>query len=857
MKRFKFILYAVVILTLGPAPAQAQSDAGFRRIEVYPPSVSLVGREARQQILVTGIRADRSTLDLTDRATVESANPSVARLDSGVVRPVADGAAMVRVRAGGYTVTIPVRVRAMRAHFHWSFENHVESVFSKQGCNTGACHGALSGKGGFRLSLRAFDPDADYLRLRTEGRGRRIARTHPADSLLLRKPSLSVAHMGGLRLRRDSLEYRVVREWIAEGANGPSPAGAMLTGLDVYPADRTLPPSGSQRLLVTARFSDGHAEDVTRWARYSSNEEPIAKVDDTGRITMAGRGETAVTVWYLGRVAFARVRVPFNTNDPRRLDRIKKIDTITSKDLKVRTDRTGHEITRVSRSTRPHLVNLVNPVKESSIDALIDSKLTELGLVSSGPCSDGEFVRRAFLDCIGTLPEPEETRRFLADLDPSKRRRLIDSLLDRPEFVDFWAYRWSDLLRVNRDLIGGKAAAAMHAWLRQGVAENLGWDRVAYQLLTASGSTDTDGPASFYRMGTKPEEFAETVSQAFLGIRVQCAHCHNHPFEKWTQTDYYRMANVFARVGRKEVDGIETVFTASTGEVNHPRFGRPLAPAAFDGPALPLSSPLDRREYLAKWVIAPDNPYFSRAIVNRVWKQFMGRGLVEPVDDMRLTNPASNEPLLRAVTADLVHSGFDLKRLMRQIMLSRAYQCSSSANALNRADDRYYSHYLSRRLGAETLLDAVCQVTGAPEKFKGVPAGLRAVSLPDTRVASSFLDTFGRPARQVTCECERNMEPNMSQALHLINASTLNDKIIVTNATLERLLASGPTTDALIDDLYLRCLCRRPTPSERRAVIDALFPAITNARDLVERRRQVFGDLLWALLGSPEFVYNH
>jgi hypothetical protein len=564
-------------------------------------------------------------------------------------------------------------------------------------------------------------------------------------------------------------------------------------------------------------------------------------VDDSGRITMRGRGETAVTVWYLGKVALCRVRVPFNTTKRDSLGRINKIYTITA-----------------TPSKRPYLVNLVNPVNDSSIDSLIDAKLGQLGLFPSGPCSDGEFIRRAFLDCIGALPAADETRRFLADRDPAKRRRLVDSLLGRPEFVDFWAYRWSDLLRVNRDLIGGKAAAALHAWLRERVARNAGWDRIAYALLTASGPADADGPASFYRMGTKPEEFAETVSQAFLGIRVQCAHCHNHPFEKWTQSDYYRMANVFARVARKEIDGIETVYTAATGDVANPRLGHPLAPAAFDGPSLPLDSTRDRREFVARWMIAPDNPYFARAIVNRVWKQFMGRGLVEPVDDMRLTNPASNEPLMRAVTTDFVRSGFDLKRLMRRIMLSRAYQRSSSSTTLNRADDRFYSHYISRRLGAETLLDAVCQVTGAPEKYAGIPLGARAVSLPDTRVASAFLDAFGRPARQVTCECERNMEPNMAQALHLINAATLNDKILAKGGTLAQLLQTDKPTGALLDDLYLRCLSRLPTQAERRAVRDALaLPAAQTPADSADRRKQVFADLLWALLSSPEFVYNH
>lgn len=825
----------VSVLPLAPTgPLQAGiPPAHVVRIAVTPASLLLDGRESRQLLLITGYRPDGSAIDLTDSALVESNNTHVILAENGTLRPVSDGAARIVVRAGGAVVTVPVVVQNTRKPFHWTFENHVESVFSKQGCNTGPCHGAGSGKGGLKLSLRAYDPDSDYFRLRTEGRGRRIVRARPRDSLLLKKPSLAEAHVGGLKLRRDSLEYRVVSEWIANGARGPSPNTPKLVRLGVFPTDRTLSRGSCQRLLVTACFSDGHTEDVTHWARYSSNEEPIARVDDTGKITMRGRGETAVTAWYLGKFAFARVRVPFNAVQAASIDKI---------------NRNGFSQT--------HPVDPVNPVKESPIDQLIEAKLSQLGLKPSARCTDGEFIRRAFLDCIGTLPAPEETRGFLADVRPGKRERLIEALLDRPEFVDFWTYRWGDLLRVNRNLIGGKAAAALQSWIRACVAGNVGWDRFASDVLTAGGPADADGPASFYRMGTKPEEFAETVSQAFLGIRVQCAHCHNHPFEKWTQSDYYRMANVFARVVRKDVDGVEIVFAGSTGDVSHPRIGRPLPPAAFDGPSASLTSVADRRTFLARWMIGRDNPYFARAVVNRVWKQFMGRGLVEPVDDMRLTNPASNEPLLQAVTRDFVESGFDLRQLMARIMRSRAYQRSAASATENAADDRFYSHYLARRVSAETLLDAVCQVTAIPEKFVGIPAGARAISLFDTKVASTFLDAFGRPARQVTCECERNMEPNMAQALHLINAATLNAKILAKDGTLARLLDAGASDDAIADNLYLRCLSRPPHAAERVALRSTLTAALAGV-DATETRRQVFADLLWALLSSPEFIFNH
>lgn len=813
---------------------------GLVRLAVVPTAPVLDGHEARQKLLVDGLRSDGSTADLTSGARFVSQNPRIVTVDGeGVLHPVSDGRATVTLQAGGRTVTVPVVVRNTRRPFAWSFVNHVESVFSRQGCNMGACHGAGSGKGGFRLTLRAYDPDLDYTRLRYEGRGRRVVRTQPSDSLLLKKPALLAPHVGGLRLRRDSLEYRVVREWIANGAVGPQTKEPRIAGLSVYPNERTLLPNAQQSLLVTARFTDGHTEDVTHWARYSSNDDPIARVDESGCVTMRGKGETAITVWYLGKVTFVRVRVPF-----------------------------------VALSSHP------SPVKPAgnSIDSLARQKQAQLGLAPSPLCTDAEFVRRAFLDTIGTLPMPEETRAFLTDRSSDKRNRLIDRLLDRPEYVDFWTYKWGDLLRVSRDLLGNKGMASLHAWVRQSVADNKPWDRFARELLTASGSASEGGPVNFYRMGTKPEEFAETVSQAFLGIRVQCAHCHNHPFEKWTQADYYRMANFFARVGKKgEGDG-EIVFAAATGDVMHPKLGRPLPPAAFDGPSLPLDALGDRRVFLADWMTSPCNPYFARAVVNRVWKQFFGRGLVEPIDDMRLTNPSSNDPLFAAVTQDFVAHGYDLKYLMRTILQSQAYQRSSAPNATNRNDDRFYSHYLPRRLTAESLLDALCQATGTPERFKGVPVGSRAISLPDTRVDSTFLDIFGRPARQVTCECERNMEPNMAQALHLINANLLNSKITAKGGTLEHLLKSAEnakgtnsvsnndsthTDNELLDTLYLTALCRFPTPAERTAVQHALAsmpPAPAKGEKAMDRqtlRGQVFADLFWALLSSPEFVFNH
>jgi hypothetical protein len=830
----QLLLWLCFLATLSGAVCAQKtttSAPAIVRLEIVSRAPVLDGPKARQRLLVNGIRQDGSVVDVTETAQFVSSDAKTTRVEESVAFPVADGTATITAKVNRFTATTTVVIRNTHKPFRWSFENHVQSVLSRQGCNMGICHGGQSGKGGFKLSLRAYDDAADYERLRHEGRGRRLNLLAPDASLLLRKPSLGVAHVGGMRLPKSSWDYGVLRDWISAGAYGPKNGTPQLVRLDVTPNERTLSPNATQRLLVTARFSDGHTEDVTHWAKFSSNEETLARVTEAGRVTMRAHGEAVINVWYLGKVTFARFIAPF----PNRIDLAK--------------------YKKVPRST--------------FLDDHINHKLAQLQLWPSELCTDSEFIRRAFLDTIGVLPAPEETRAFVADRAPDKRNRLIEALLERPEFVDRWTTVWGDLLRVNRDLLGDKGMWNLYLYLRQSVAQNKPWNRLVRELVTANGSPSESGPANFYRLGSRPEEFAETVSQAFLGIRVQCAHCHNHPHEKWTQSDYYRMANLFARVGKKGEGDTQAIFTASEGDVDHPRLRRPLPPAAFDGPTLALDSPRDRREFLADWLAAPDNPFVARSVVNRVWKRFMGRGLVEPVDDMRLTNPASNEPLLAALTKDFVAHNFDLKHLMRTILRSRAYQLSARPNATNRADDRFYSRCLPRRLTAEQMLDALCQVTGQPEKFPGLPSGTKASALPDTRIASSFLDSFGRPARQVTCECERNTEPSVAQALTFINGTTLNAKISASGGVLDRLLDSGKTDAAILTELYLSALSRPPSDAEKTVFSTALTAALPTALapksadgkaqppDTRAVRFQVFGDLLWALLSGPEFQFNH
>ncbi|HTE18305.1 MAG TPA: DUF1549 and DUF1553 domain-containing protein, partial [Armatimonadota bacterium] len=571
--------------------------------------------------------------------------------------------------------------------------------------------------------------------------------------------------------------------WIAAGMPGPSAKDPSLVRLEVFPNERTMTPKAGQQLAVLAHFNDGHVEDVTNWARYASNEEAIARVDEAGMVTTDGVGETAITVMYLDKVTFARVTVPFPNN-----------------------------VSTAQYQSVP---------RANYVDGHVLTKLQKLRILPSDLATDEEFVRRVYIDAIATLPKPAEVRAFLADTNPNKRAKLIDELLDRPEYVDFWTYKWGDLLRVNRETLTEKGMWAFYSWVQQNVAQNTPWDKMAYEVLTANGSNFSDGPSNFYRISRTPEDLTETVSQAFLGIRVQCARCHNHPFEKWTQADYYKFANLFSRVNRKTGDHPSdlTIATAAGGEIAFPKTGKPLAPTPYDGTPMAADSKEDRRVYLAQWLASPKNPYFVRSIVNRVWRHFMGRGLIEPVDDLRATNPASNEPLMAALSADLVDHKFDLKHLMRQIMNSRTYQLTSKPRPENKKDDRQYSRYFVKRLTAEQLLDAICQVTGQPEKFPGLPAGYRAAQLPDTRVANYFLDVFGRPPRQITCDCERAQEPNMAQALHLINGAGVNQKISAGGGIVDTMLKANKKDPEMVEELYLTCFGRMPTKAEMDAAL--------------------------------------
>jgi hypothetical protein len=793
------------------APLLAQS------LKVLPPAVTLAGPEARQQLIA---EATVSTYqqDLTKTAEWSSSDIKVATVDAtGSVKPVGDGEALITARAKGQSATVKVTVKGTKAPFMWSFRNHVIPVMTKMGCNQGACHGALAGKNGFKLTLRGYDPEVDYDTLTRQAMARRISIADPAASLILQKASFAIPHGGGKRFPKESLEYRVIKEWIDAGTPPPSAGDAQITGLEVYPALATLKPGDEQQLMVRASYSDGHTEDVTRWVKFSSNNEGVATVDDWGRVKLNGSGEAAVTLWYSSRVLYARVASPYPNQ--------------------VAADAYN------------------NFQRRNYIDDNVIAKLRALNIAPSKIADDATFVRRAYLDAAGVLPTAEEVEAFLADKSADKRAKLVDSLLEREEFFDYWAYKWSDLLLVSSRKLRSSGMWTFYNWIRESVKENKPWDRFARDIFTASGSTRQNGALNYFVLHKDTIDLAENVTQAFLGQRITCARCHNHPLEKWTQTQYYQMANLFSRVGLKNEGGDTFVYAKAAGEIEHPRLLKPLAPTPLDGSPLSLDSPEDRRMAFAAWLTSPKNNMFARNLVNRVWANFMGRGLVDPVDDLRATNPASNEELFAALTQDFIQNKFDVKRLIRTIMNSTAYQLSSEPNATNAQDNVFYSKHIVRRLAAETILDAMSAVTGVPTAFSGYPAGTRAMQLPDSQVASQFLNTFGRPARNICDAGERSFDATISQALHVINGDTLNRKLGAADGTIALFLKLGLSDRRIIEHMFLSAYSRYPSESEAAQ----LATTLAKARDPKnpEIRRQALEDIVWAILTSKEFLFNH
>jgi hypothetical protein len=693
------------------------------------------------------------------------------------------------------------------------FVRDVIPVLTKSGCNAGACHGSFQGRGGMKLSLLGFDPQADFQAIVHDARGRRVFPSAPDESLILRKPTQRMPHGGGLRLTADSPAYRVLRDWIAQGMPPPA-ADLHVTRLEVSPSEVVMQPGEQQSLTVRATWSDGQQRDVTGSAQYEVKEEAIATASPAGLVAAVSSGRMSVTVRYTGVVAAVPVTVPF-----------------------------AGQAAAADFAPRNFLDELVAP------------EWRKLGLGPVALSSDEEFVRRVYLDLIGTLPTPDEVRALVADASVDKRTKLIDALLERPEYVDYWALKWGDLLRAHRRSLGEKGMASFTAWLKERLRENAPIDRITRELITAEGNLYTSGPVAFYFVDKTPEELAETTAQIFCGIRLTCARCHHHPFEVWGQEDYYALASFFTGVSRKDnreqgmFGGAQGIKVSAAPSMKHPRSGAELPPRAFGWQPAAVVGAADVRRPLAEWLTGPENPRFARSVVNRYWGYLLGRGLVHPIDDLSTTNPPVFPPVLDALAADFVAHKYDLKHLLRTVANSRVYQLASDIDPDIDAEGKYFTRRIPFRLPAEVLLDAVNQAAGTKEAFANLPEGLRAITLPDSNVDSYFLTTFGRPRRTSTCECDRMNRLDLSQVLHLANGEAIHGKVTAAGGRVATLLESHRDDAAVIEELYLATLSRMPTSAERQTA-GKFIASVPSRKEAVE-------DLLWTLLNCSEFVMNH
>lgn len=813
-------MMAILIVTsaLAVPPASMAAENGDvvigkpTALEVIPAKVVLQGRRSEQQLVVTGDYSGKEVRDLTSVAKYTSSNPSVVKVADSKIYPVADGSAKVTIQVGGRKATVDVMVKAMTQPSPVSFTNGMLAALSKASCNSGACHGSPSGKAGFRLSLRAFDPTIDLTTLRQEFFGRRTNIMKPEESLLLKKPLMEVAHGGGRRLKKSDPAYRVMRDWIAEGLRVDTDTAPTLKKLEVLPNKRILQQASKrQQLVAIGHFSDGSVRDVTPLTVFTSSNESVATVSETGLVEKTGRGESAILARYLEGMATSHVTF---------LEDVKGF-----------------------------VWN--NPRENNFVDTIAFQKLKQLQILPSELCSDSEFIRRAYLDTTGRLPTAKESLAFLNDKSTNKRDKLIDRLVETAEFASFWTMKWSDILRSNSKKLKSAGVYKFRRWIYDSIRSDKPVDQFARELITARGSVYENPAANYWRASRDPNDATETTAQLFLGIRIQCAKCHNHPFERWSQDNYYGIAAAFTRIGRKKgaAPDDEIIYVKSSGEIKQPRTGKTMKVHLLLKGDVDDKPGQDRREVFANWLTSPENPFFARASVNRIWGHLMGRGIVEPVDDFRDSNPPSNEKLLDELSRQFVKNKFSRKWAVKTIMKSRLYQLSSRKNKFNADDEIYSSHATTRLLGAEQLLDAICQVTGVPEKFKGLPAGTRAVDLADPPTNHYFLKIFGQPQREMACQCERSNESNLSQALQMINGPVVHNKLRDGSSRIAKMLAAKKTDEEIITSLYLAALARKPAAAE----LDAAKKHIAAGKS----RKEALEDVGWAILNSKEFLFQH
>ncbi|WP_437185773.1 DUF1549 domain-containing protein [Planctomicrobium sp. SH668] len=799
------------LLIAGLSFQTVAAAAELVELRVYPKEVQLTTKRAAQSVIVQGVYDDGITRDLGSRTEWKIENEEVVNREGSHLFPVADGTTSLTLSVDGKSVQIPIKVEKAEEDRPVSFNLDVMPIFMKAGCNTGSCHGAARGKDGFMLSLFGYDPKGDHFRITREQLGRRVDLAVPESSLLIEKSIGAVPHSGGKRFDATSPMNSTLVEWIQNGVPTDPEGQAVCTSIELFPKQAVMDGSGeTQQLVVLAHYSDNTVRDVTSLASFFSSNDTSAKIDEAGVVTAGERGE-----------AFVMAR----------------FDVFTE----------GSQFLAL-----PKGLQYTPTVEEPAnyIDSLVADKLVKIRLNPSGICSDDEFLRRVSIDLIGLLPTYEEFNAFMADTDPNKREKKIDELLGRKEFTEMWVAKWSEWLMMRSTLeVSDKSIVLYSQWLVEQISNNVPLDEMVRSILATSGGTFSEPATNFYQLERDQLKVAENVAQIFMGMRIQCAQCHNHPFDKWTQNDYYDFAAFFTQVGRKVgEDRRETiVFNSGGGEVAHPVTGKNAIPK-FLGGAVPDVAGKDRRQVLADWLASPENPFFARNFSNRVWHHFFGVGIVEPFDDVRISNPASNPELLDALAKNFTDYNYDFRKLVRDICLSKTYQRSTLRNESNKTDELNFAHQTVRRIKAESMLDIITQVTNTKDDFARLPLGARAVQIADGKNSTYFLQTFGRATRETACSCEVRMEPTLSQALHLMNGDTVEGKMKGGNV-LKTLLDQNLTPEETIERLYVTCLTRRPTAEE----LGNLVPLVNEE----SRRQQGYEDIYWALLNSREFLFNH
>lgn len=784
-------------------------------LQVFPATLELNGIRDSRRVLVTGKTADGSLIDLTGEAKVVAEGSAIAVELDGFVVPKSAGAAKLVISAAAKQIEVPVTVKKADAT-PISFMREVMPLMGKLGCNAGTCHGGQDGKNGFKLSLRGYAPEEDYNALVDDHSGRRFNRSVPSQSLMLLKPTQGVPHVGGFLFDEHSRAYQVLHQWIAEGCQYDE--ATRVVRLEVFPANPVIDREGRKlQQMVIAHFDDGSTRDVTRDVVYSSSNFNVATVTNatngSGVVESVRRGETAILVRYEGAYA--------------------------ANQITVLGDRSGFA--------------WVDTPELNFIDKHVNNKLKKMKTLASDLCTDAEFLRRVSLDLTGLPPTLEQTRAFLADTRDSrtKRNSKIDELLESPEYIDHWTLKWSDLLLANRKFVTEKGVWSYRNWIRSAVAANVSYDKFVADLLTANGSTFQNPAANYYRVSREPAAVMENFTQVFLGTRFSCNKCHDHPFERWTQGQYWSLSAYFAGVGRKPgmTPEEEIIFPLRNPQtVTNPRKNIPVSAEFPFEHAGVKDLKGDLREKLSRWVTSKDNPYFATGLVNRYWSYLMGRGIIDPVDDIRSSNPPSNAELLKALTDDFVAHNMDMKHLVRTIAQSATYQRSFQANKWNEDDAENYSHFIPRRLTAEQLFDAIMVASASPVAIEGVPAGFRATQLPDSNIKIGFLDMFGRPPREIPCECERSPEVSLAQTLNLINGPTVSEAIAHPQGLVSRLSGANMDDKKLIEDVYLSVLARYPT-NEELTTSAGYFVAVPSKPEAAQ-------DLMWALMNSPAFLFN-